>query len=121
MTLRRSLRTAPAARERERRLEQPLRPAPRDAHRIEDGFVAVATALGPRREQPFSGLADDHEIDRVRARVGERDAHAGKHANRPEAGIELETIAQVDLRHDLCAVGIAHVRVSHSAEKDGVG
>ena len=36
-------------------------------------------------------------------------------------GVELETIAKVDLRNDLGAVGIAHVGVSHRAEEDGVG
>ena len=57
----------------------------------------------------------------VRARIGERDAHAGEHANRPDARVKLETIAKVDLRNDLGAVGIAHVGVSHGAEENGVG
>ncbi len=82
--------------------------------------LSFTPALGARREQPFGRLTDDHEIDGPRTRIRERDAHAGQHANRPDARVELETIAKVDLRNDLGAVGIAHIGVSHGAEEDGV-
>ena len=113
-------RTPPAPGERKRRLEQPLGTVARDPHRVEHRLLPFATALGARREQPFGRLADDHEVDRVRPWIREWDAHAGQHADRPDAGVELEAIAKIDLRHDLGAVGIANVGVSHGAEEDGV-
>ncbi len=57
----------------------------------------------------------------MRARIGERNANAWQHTNRPDAGVELESIAKVDLRNDLGAVGIADVGVPHRTKENGVG
>ena len=46
---------------------------------------------------------------------------AGEHADRPDAGIELEAIAEIEMRRDFGAVGIPHVGQSHRAEQDGIG
>ena len=54
------------------------------------------------------------------ARIGQRNRRAGKHADRPHARVEVEALAELDLRRDLRAVRIAHVGQPHRAEQDRV-
>ena len=91
-----------------------------NAHGIEHGLVSFTTAIGARGKEAFRGFPNDHEVDALRARIGEGDADPWQHANRPEARVELETIPKVNLRDDLGAIGIADVRMSHGAEENGV-
>ena len=53
--------------------------------------------------------------------IGQRQRDAGNRARRPHAGIQLELDAQVELRRDLGAVGIADLGPAHRAEQDRVG
>ena len=78
-------------------------------------------ALAHGGEQAFGRLADQHEIDAALGRADDRARHAGNEPRRPHAGIEVEDEAQLDLRHDLGVVGIAHARQPAGAEQDGVG
>ena len=114
-------RAAAVAGERERRLEQADAAAAADAHGVEDCCITVAPAFIPRGKEPLCGFSNDHEIDVARAGVRKRRSHAGERADRPEAGVELEVVAQIDLGNDLGAVRVADVGMSHGAEKDGVG
>ncbi len=116
-----SLRRPATTGERERRLEQADAAAAGDAHGVEDGCIAVAPAFIPRGEEPLRGFSNDYEIDVARARIRQRRSHARERADRPEAGVELEVVAQIDLRNDLGAVRVADVGMSHGAEEDGVG
>ena len=45
----------------------------------------------------------------------------GHEPRRTHARIKVEDLPQLDLRRDLGAVGIAHVRQAASAEQDGIG
>jgi len=115
---------APLVREPEGELEQPLGPFPRRASEVvrlvggrgRHGFRVVAP-----EEPAFALLANEHEIDVARARVGERQRHAGDGADRPHAGVEVEPGAQLELRRDFGAVGVAHVGQAHRPEEDRVG
>ena len=81
----------------------------------------IDLAAAARREQALGGFAHDDEVDVARARIGERQRDAGNRARRPHAGVELELDAQVELRRDLGAVGVADRRPAHRAEQDRVG
>ena len=85
------------------------------------GLVVGDDAFAHGGEQAFGRLADEHEIDAVPVRADDRARHARHQARRPHAGIEVEDEAQFDLRHDLGAVGIAHVGQPAGAEQNGVG
>ena len=72
-------------------------------------------------EPAFGLLAHQHEVDLSRARIGAAAAArresrgSGAHRRRDRGD------AQVELRRDLGAVGIAHVGQAHRAEEDRIG
>jgi hypothetical protein len=84
-------------------------------------LVMAGDAFAHGGEQALGRLADQHEIDAVLGGADDRARHAGNKPRRPHAGIEIENKAQLDLRHDLGVVGIAHARQAAGAEQDGVG
>ena len=84
------------------------------------GRIAFDDAVMEMGEEAFGQLADDDEIERLAARIGERPGDAGNRAHRPDAGIEAELHANVDLRRDLGTVGMADRRVAHRGEQDRV-
>ena len=84
-------------------------------------LVVGDDAFAHRGEQPLRRFADQHEIDAVRVGADDRARHARHQPGRAHAGIEVEDEAQFDLRHDLGAVGIAHVGQAAGAEQNGVG
>ena len=112
---------APLPGQPEREVAQPLGDAAADAQRVEDDVGTVAAAHLARGEQALGRLADQDAVDPRRALVGQRRRRAGEDPNRPHARIELEAIAEVEVRRHFGAVGIAHVGQSHRAEQDGVG
>ena len=104
----------------ERKLEQPLRGLAGDDQRL--ARLAVGDdALAHRGEQAFGGFPDHDEIDAALIGADDRARHARDQPRRPHAGIEIEMKAQLDLRHDLGIVGIAHRRQAAGAEQDRVG
>ena len=102
-------------------LAQPFGDAAADAHRVQDDVGTVATAHLARREQTLRRFADQDAVDSRRPLIGQRRRDAGQHPDRPHAGIELETVAEVEVRRHFGAIGIAHVGQSHGAEQDGIG
>ena len=104
----------------EREVAQPLGDVAADAERVEHDVRTVATAHLAGREQAFCRLADQHAVDARGPGVRERRRRAGEHPDWPYAGIELETIAKIEVRSHLGAVGIADVGQSHGPEQDGV-
>ncbi len=92
-----------------------------DAERVEDDVGTVAAAHLARREQALRRLADQDAIDPRRALVGQRRRRAGEDPHRPHPGVQLETIAEIEMRRHFGAVGIPHVGQSHRAEQDGIG
>jgi hypothetical protein len=107
--------------EAEGEVEQALAGRPGDHHGVAGNLVVLDGAAPVRGEQAFGRFADQHEVDVAGARACQRMRHAGDGADGAHAGIEAELHAQVELRRDLGAVGIADVRQPHGAEQDGVG
>ena len=107
-------------RQPQRKIEQALGGLARHYKRLAR-FVMRGNALAHRSEQAFGRLADQHEIDAMLLRADDRARHAGYQPRRPHAGIEVEDEAQLDLRHDLGVVGIAHAGQPTGPEQDGVG
>ncbi len=108
-----------ALRQAKRKLEQPLRGLARDHQRLAR-LVVRHHAFAHRGEQALGRLADEHEIDAAAVGADDRARHAGHQAGRAHAGIEIEDEAQFDLRHDLGAVRIAHLRQAAGAEQDRI-
>ncbi len=104
--------TRPSARlaafgEAEGKFEQPLRGLARDHQRL--ARLAVGDdALAHRCEQAFGGLSDNDEIDAALIGADDRARHARDQPRRADTGIEIEVKAELDLRHDLGVIGIAH-------------
>ena len=73
-----------------------------------------------RGEQPFRVLADDQQVDGAGGVVFQGRVVLVEEIDRAEAAIEIELLAQVELRRHLDAGGPAHVGQSHGAEQDGV-
>ncbi len=92
-----------------------------DDHRVLRLAVLDQDPLAARGEQALGRLADDDQIDPRRARIGERQRDAGNRPRRAHAGVERQLDAQVELRRDLGAVGIADFGPPHGAEEHGVG
>ena len=88
---------------------------------VSRAFVVRDHALAHRGEQAFGGFPDHDEIDAALGGADDRARHAGDEPAGPHAGIEVEDEAQLDLRHDLGVVGIAHRGQPAGAEQDGVG
>jgi hypothetical protein len=101
-------------------VEQALAGGAGDHHGIARDLVVLDRAPAARGEQPFGGLAQDHEVDLGGARVGERRLHVGEALDRADPGVEAEGAAHLEVRRDLGAVRIAHVGQAHGAEQDGI-
>ena len=91
---------------------------------VSRSWAARSPSTTPSRKWAKSPSVDSRMMTKssvARPRIGERTGDAGDGADRPHAGIEAELHAQVDLRHDLGAVGIADRRVAHGGEQDRIG
>jgi hypothetical protein len=111
----------PLPRQLEAEIEQSLADAAGDHHGLGGGDVVDHRALAAGGEQSFGRLAYQHEVEVRRARVGEHRQQAGNVLHGPHAGVQAQIEAQVDLRCDLGAVGIAHGRQPHGREQNGIG
>ena len=107
----------------EREAMQPLGHVAGDAQGIADLRVADdlrAAMHGGRIEQPLGGLAQDHQVDARRARVGQPLRGVGVGLDRPHPGIELEDVAQAQMWGYFGAVGVAHGGQADGAQEDRV-
>src|ERR1700759_5871637 len=84
----------------EGKLEQPFRGLARDHQRLASILVGD-NALPHRGEQAFGRLPDDDEVDAALVSPDDRARYARDQPRRTDTGIEIEVKAQFDLRHDL--------------------
>jgi hypothetical protein len=115
--------TAPLAAlgEAEREVVHALAAPTCDDHRVTRFAIVDHFTAAARREQTLGRFADDDEVDLPRAWVGERQRNAWYGARGTHPCVELELDAEVELRRDLGAVGIADRRPAHCAEQDCFG
>ncbi len=113
-------RMAASAGQREGDREQPLADVARDEHRVEDGGVAFPPRHRPGRKQALGRLTHEHAVDLAGPRIGQRRRRPGQHADRPDAGVQPETLAEIQVRRHLRAIGIAYLGQPHGPEQDRV-
>jgi hypothetical protein len=98
-----------------------MRPAPGDQQRIRLLYIPVRRTRGlPGGKQPLAVLAYDHEVDRGAAFVCQGRMGGVIQAEGADPVVEIELLAQVDLRRHLDAVGPAHLRQAHRPQEDRV-
>ena len=73
-----------------------------------------------RCKQPFGGFADQHKINVPGPRVCQRDRDSRNRTERTHTGIQAKIKAQVQLRRNFGAVGVAHGWQSHGAQQNGI-
>ena len=98
---------------------EPLGDAAADAQRIEDHVRTIAAAHSAQANRPWSTRGSGRSRCRPPAhRTGA--SASGEHADRPDAGEQLEAVAKIEVRRHLGAVRIPHVGQPHRAEQDGI-
>ena len=74
-----------------------------------------------RVEQALGRLAQDHEVDASRARIGKSLGRVRIGLDRADTGIEAVAVAESQVRADLGAVRVADAGQADRAEKDRIG
>ena len=90
-------------------------------------MVSVARSPPPDRaarlrrgEQPFGAFAHQDEIDVAGRAAAQRRIVRMEQIDRAQAAVEIQPLAQVELRRHLDAARPAHAGQAHRAEQDGV-
>ena len=74
----------------------------------------------PRGEEPLGALPHQHEIDAAGGAVAQRRIGGVEQVDRSQPAVQVEPLAQVELRRHLDAARPAHAGQPHGPQQDGV-
>jgi hypothetical protein len=101
--------------------EETLGAAARDEHRVTNFGGIGCVGVFARGEEAFGVFAVDDEVGGEGALGFQGRVIGMEEADGADAGVEIEDLANFDLRDELGAVRVADVGESHGAQEDSVG